>query len=218
MNYLQKYQQQLGLAPDGIMGPNTAKAMMDDLGITDKLLFAHVIGQVAHESGLYTHFRENLNYGAAGLLNIFKKYYTVRNELDELVPNQALIAAHERKPELIANHVYANRMGNGDEASGDGWRYRGIFGLQLTGKTNITKFLDSIGWPADTDLDSLKDNPKVYFQAAFYWFNENAVDKKCVDMSDSCILTVTKRVNGGTNGLDDRKVQTKKVFKALGLA
>jgi len=209
MNYLQKYQEHLGLAPDGIMGPNTANAMMADLGVTDKLLFAHVLGQVAHESGLYTHFRENLNYNEAGLLNIFSKYYK---------PNPSLAALHARKPELIANHVYANRMGNGDEASGDGWRYRGIFGLQLTGKTNITKFLDSIGLPADTDLDSLKDNPKVYFQAAFYWFNENAVDKKCVDTSDSCILTVTKRVNGGTNGLDDRKVQTKKVFKALGLA
>jgi putative chitinase len=209
MNYLQKYQEHLGLSPDGIMGPNTAKAMMADLGITDKLLFAHVIGQVAHESGLYTHFRENLNYNEAGLLNIFSKYYK---------PTPSLAALHARKPELIANHVYANRMGNGDEASGDGWRYRGIFGLQLTGKTNITKFLDSIGLPADTDLDSLKDNPKVYFQAAFYWFNENAVDKKCVDTSDSCILTVTKRVNGGTNGLDDRKVQTRKVFKALGLA
>jgi putative chitinase len=207
MNYLVEYQKLLGLTADGVMGPNTAKAIMADLGITDKLLFAHMMGQVAHESGLYKNARENLNYNAAGLLNIFKKYYT-----------QDLAKKHERKPEMIANHVYANRMGNGDEASGDGWKYRGIFGLQLTGKDNIQAFISYLGLPINTAPDSLLDNPKNYFLAGLYWFTKNGVDKLCRDTSDACILGVTKRVNGGTNGLEDRKVQTHKMFKALGLA
>jgi putative chitinase len=207
MNYLVEYQKLLGLTADGVMGPNTAKAIMADLGITDKLLFAHMMGQVAHESGLYKNARENLNYNAAGLLNIFKKYYT-----------QDLAKKHERKPEMIANHVYANRMGNGDEASGDGWKYRGIFGLQLTGKDNIQAFISYLGLPINTAPDSLLDNPKNYFLAGLYWFTKNCVDKLCRDTSDACILGVTKRVNGGTNGLEDRKVQTHKMFKALGLA
>lgn len=207
MNYLVEYQKQLGLVPDGVMGPNTAKAMMSDLGITDKLFFAHMMGQVAHESGLYKNARENLNYNAAGLLNIFKKYYT-----------QELAKKHERKPEMIANHVYANRMGNGDEASGDGWKYRGIFGLQLTGKTNIQRFLEYIGKDKNTNPESLLDDPRNYFLAGKFWFEDNGVDKLCTAANDACILTVTKRVNGGTHGLEDRKSQTHKIFKALGVA
>lgn len=207
MNYLQKYQQKLGLNPDGIMGPQTAKAMMADLGITEKLFFAHMMGQVAHESGGFVHARENLNYSADRLLEIFKKYYT-----------PALASQHERKPEKIANHVYANRMGNGDEASGDGWKYRGIFGLQLTGRTNIQDFIKSIGLPEETNPDMLLLDPRNYFLAGKFWFEKNGVDKQCVATSTACITTVSKRVNGGTNGLPDRISQTGKVFKALGLA
>lgn len=208
MNYLKAYQAQLGLAADGIMGPATAKAMMADLGITDKLYFAHMMGQIAHESGLYQHARENLNYGEPGLLNIFGKYYKGK---------PGLAAKHARHPELIANYVYANRMGNGDEASGDGWKFRGIFGLQLTGKTNIQRFLQYIGKDIETDPDTLLDDPKNYFLAGKFWFEDNGVDKLCKAANDGCILTITKRVNGGTNGLDDRKVQTHKMFRAVGL-
>ena len=207
MNYLVDYQKKLGLTADGIMGPATAKAMMTDLGITDKLVFAHMMAQVAHESGMYKFARENLNYGAAGLLNIFKKYYT-----------KDLADKHERKPEVIANHVYANRMGNGDEASGDGWKYRGIFGLQLTGKTNIVGFMQHIGLPADTDPDTLLDDPKNYFLAGLYWFERNGVDKMCTSISSECVKKVSRRVNGGDNGLSDRQAQAKVMFKALGLA
>lgn len=207
MNYLVEYQRKLGLEADGVMGKKTAAAMMQDLNITDKLFFAHLIGQIAHESGLYRNARENLNYNAAGLLNIFKKYYTPE-----------LAAKHERKPELIANHVYANRMGNGDEASGDGWKYRGIFGLQLTGKDNIQAFIKYLGLPEDTDPDSLLDDPRNYFLAGLYWFTKNGVDKLCTSTKETCIVAVTRRVNGGTNGLDDRIKQTKAMFKALGLA
>lgn len=206
-DYLKLYQAQLGLAPDGVLGKKTAASIMGDLGITDRLLFAHVMAQVAHESGMYTHFRENLSYSEAGLLNIFKKYYTPE-----------LAEAHAHKPEKIANHVYSKRNGNGDEASGDGWKYRGVFGLQLTGKTNIQEFLASIGLPIDTDPDSLKDNPRAYFQAAFFWFRKNGVDRLCTAANDNCILAVSKRVNGGTIGLEDRKAKSHEIFRALGIS
>ena len=206
MNYLQKYQDQLGLRPDGVLGKMTAAAMMKDLGITNKTFFAHLMGQIAHESGLYKNARENLNYSEAGLLNIFRKYYK---------DNRGLASKHARQPAKIANHVYANRMGNGNEASGDGWKYRGIFGLQLTGKDNICDFLKYVGLPTDTDPDTLLDNPKYYFLAGKFWFEDNGVDKLCTSESNTCITIVSKRVNGGTIGLDDRIVQTKKIFTAL---
>jgi putative chitinase len=211
MNYLVEYQKQLGLTADGVMGPNTAKAMMADLGITDKLFFAHMMGQVAHESGLYKNARENLNYSEEGLMNIFRKYF-----IGKVGSRSAKYYA--RQPEKIANLVYANRMGNGDEASGDGWKYRGIFGLQLTGKDNIVAFIRHLGLPDDTNPDSLLGDPKNYFLAGKYWFEKNGVHKQCTSTATSCIITVTKRVNGGTNGLEDRIVQTQVMFKALGLA
>lgn len=208
MNYLQEYQKRLGLMPDGKVGPKTAQAMMSDLGITDKLFFAHLMGQIAHESGLYTHARENLNYNEAGLLNIFRKYY---------VNHPALVDSHANHPSRIANYVYANRMGNGDEASGDGWKYRGIFGLQLTGKTNIQAFMKSIGLSPLADPDTLLNDPRNYFLSGKFWFRQTGVDKLCNSTNETCILAVTRRVNGGTNGLDDRIAKTKGMFAALGL-
>lgn len=206
-NYLVEYQKQLGLEADGVFGRQTAAAMMKDLGITNKLFFGHLMAQIAHESGMYRNARENLGYSAAGLLNIFKKYYTPE-----------LAEAHAHKPEQIANHVYANRMGNGNVASGDGWKYRGIFGLQLTGKDNIQAFIRHLGLPEGTDPESLLGNPRNYFLAGLYWFTENGVDTVCTSITDTCITAVTKRVNGGTNGLEDRKALSRKMFKALGLA
>lgn len=217
MNYLQKYQANLNLVADGIIGPNTAKAIMNDLGITDKLLFAHVFSQVEHESGEFTHFRENLNYSAQGLANTWSKYSATGKRGG--APN-ALAKKLERKPEAIANNVYGDRkdLGNRGESSGDGWKFRGTFGLQLTGRANINKFFEKIGVPIDTDPDTLKDDPKIYFQAGFFWFDDNGVSDDCIDTSVSCITAITRRVNGGENGLPDRIIKAKKVFKALGLA
>lgn len=216
MNYLQEYQKKLGLVADGIIGPKTAAAMMEDLGITDKLFFCHLIGQIAHESGLYKNARENLNYSEAGLLNIFRKYY---------INNPRLAAQHARKPEKIANYVYANRMGNGNEASGDGWKYRGIFGLQLTGKDNIQAFIRYIGLPEDTNPEDLLDDPKNYFLAGKFWFEHNNAVALCTSVNSDCILKVSRKVNIGNtatkaipNGLDDRLVQTKTIARAIGLA
>lgn len=216
-NYLVEYQRQLGLTPDGAIGPKTTRAIMEDLGITDKLLFAHAMGQAMHESGLWTNFRENMNYGEAGLLNIFGKYYK---------PHPGLAEKHAHNPQKIANYVYANRNGNGDEESGDGYKYRGIFGLQLTGRANIVPFLVSIGLPSDTDPDALKNDYKAYFQAIFYWFKKNGADKLCTGTSNACIDAVGKKVNRG-NVLPktplainnaERREYTKAMFKSVGLA
>ena len=217
MNYLQKYQQQLGLTPDGIMGPNTAKAMMADLGVTDKLLFACVMGQAMHESAIWTHFRENMNYDAAGLLNIFRDYYKGHPGLAE---------KHERKPEVIGNYVYANRNGNGDEASGDGYYYRGAFGLQTTGKANFLELFEFCGLPADTNPDDLEDNYKVYFQSAFFWFHQNDAEKLCCGTTDKHITDIGKKVNRGNakpttkpaHHNEERIAYTRKMLKAVGLA
>jgi putative chitinase len=216
VNYLKLYQEKLGLVGDGIIGKMTAAAMMADLGIDNKLFFAHLMGQIAHESGLYTNARENMNYNEAGLLNIFRKYY---------VGHPGLAEKHARKPQLIANHVYANRMGNGDEASGDGWKYRGIFGLQLTGKRNIQDFIRYLGLPEDTDPDSLLDDPKNYFLAGKFWFIKNAADDLCTSTKNDCILRVSRLVNIGNpnsmaipHGLENRITQTKAMFRAVGVA
>lgn len=214
MNYLQKYQKLLGLEPDGILGKDTAAAMMKDLGITDKLLFAHAMGQAQHESGNWVHFRENLNYDTKGLLKYFGKYY-----------NLDLATAHSRKPVIIGNHVYANRLGNGPESSGDGYKNRGIFALQLTGANNIKRFLKSIGLPEDTDPDSLKEDVRTYFKAIFFWFKDNDAEKYCTDTALSTIDRVGKKVNRGNTlektplafNNEERRKYTKNMFKALKL-
>jgi putative chitinase len=217
MNYLQRYQEKLGLVPDGIMGKKTSEAIMKDLNITDKLLFAHAMGQAMHESGLWTNFRENLNYDAPGLLNIFRTYYR---------PFPGLADKHERKPEVIGNYVYANRMGNGDEASGDGYFYRGAFGLQTTGKANFLELFEFCGLPPDTNPDDLKHNYKVYFQSIFFWLKKNNAEKLCCGTSDEDITDVGKKVNRGNakkttkpaHHNEERIAYTRKMFKAVGLA
>lgn len=206
MNYLQQYQHALGLKPDGIIGKMTAAAMMKDLGITDKLFFAHLMAQMQHESGNFTHARENLNYSAGDLIKRWPSRFNLSNAWQ-----------YHRKPEKIANYVYANRMGNGNESSGDGWKYRGIFGLQLTGKDNITRFMKSIGSPANTNPETLLADPRNYFLSGLFWFKDNGVDKLCTSITDDCIKKVSKRVNGGYNGLDDRIAKTKAIYKALSL-
>ena len=222
-NYLIQYQKQLGLKPDGIIGAKTTAAMMADLGITDKLFFAHLMGQMSHESDGFTRGRENLNYSANGLVDTWPNRFRHRKPGESLTLKQgsdgkAIAEYYHRQPEKIANCVYANRLGNGDEASGDGWKYRGIFGLQLTGKDNITEFMKSIGVSPNTDPNTLLDDPRNYFLAGKFWFIKNGVDKLCVNTTETCVKNVSRRINGGTIGLNDRIVKTKVMFSILGLA
>ena len=152
---------------------------------------AAFLAQVAHESGGFTAVKENLNYGAKGLMTTFKKYF----------PNEELAKQYERKPEKIANRVYANRMKNGDEASGDGFKFRGRGLIQLTGRDNYTRFAKSIGKSLDDTVLFLETPEGAVTSAGWFW-DTNKLNIYC-DKDD--FVGLTKRINGGTIGLADRK-------------
>ena len=162
---------------------------------------AAFLAQIAHESGGFNFTKENLNYNAKALQTVFKKYYPT--EKDALL--------HERKPELIANKVYASRMGNGDEKSNDGWNYRGRGLIQLTGKENYTKFAESVKKPLKEAIEYLETPEGAVESAAWFW-TRNKLNDLC-DKDD--FVTLTKRINGGTNGLEDRKHHYDLALKAL---
>ena len=151
---------------------------------------AAFLAQCAHESGGFVFLKENLNYKAASLRKVFPKYF----------PDDATASAYANKPERIANRVYANRMGNGPEDSGDGWRYCGRGLIQLTGKDNYTFFAASIDVPVEEASEYLQTFEGAVQSACFFWEQNNL--NKWADSGD--ILTLTKRINGGTIGLEDR--------------
>jgi putative chitinase len=192
-------QQKIGVTADGAFGPGTFKKAASYYKLSPARA-AHFFAQTAHESGGFKTFSENLNYGAKGLRSIFGKYF----------PTDALARAYERQPQKIANRVYANRMGNGDEASGEGWLYRGRGALQLTGKSNFKAFSDYIGRPdvmTNPDLVATE----LCFESALWFFDKNKLWSICdKGINDAAILALTKRINGGTHGLDDRRMKTKK--------
>lgn len=189
-----------GHVPDSVIAqiPETAAKF----GIDTPLKLAHFLAQCGHESGGFKVVNENLNYGAKGLRGIFGKYF----------PTDALAASYERKPEKIANKVYANRMGNGDEASGEGYKFRGRGYIQLTGKDNYTAFGKSIGVDIIANPDLVATTYPLL--SAAWFFSKNCL-KKCVDASDATVTSVTKCVNGGTIGLDDRLKHFKEFYNAL---
>jgi putative chitinase len=193
-------QKKIGVTADGAFGPGTLKAAASYFKL-NKNRAAHFFAQCAHESGNFKAFSENLNYGAKGLRGIFGKYF----------PTDALAKAYERQPAKIANRVYANRMGNGDEASGEGFAYKGRGPLQLTGKNNYRAFGRYIGREQE-----ILDNPDLVstelgFESALWFFDANKLWSICDQgINDAAILALTKRINGGTHGLDDRKQKTKK--------
>lgn len=159
------------------------------------------LAQVGHESGGFNFVKENLNYGAKGLLGTFKKYF----------PNEELAKKYERNPERIANYVYANRMGNGPESSGDGWKFRGRGLIQLTGRHNYTRFAEDLGIGVDECVDYLETPAGAVSSAGWYWDNNN-LNSYC-DRGD--FIGLTKRINGGTIGLPDRQHHYEIALKAL---
>lgn len=152
---------------------------------------AAFLAQTAHESGGFNAIKENLNYSARGLMVTFKKYF----------PTEELAKQYERQPEKIANRVYANRMGNGPESSGDGWKYRGRGLIQLTGKINYTRISKDLEISLDECQQFLETAEGAVISAAWFW-DQNNLNKFC-DNGDFIMLT--KRINGGTIGLADRK-------------
>jgi putative chitinase len=152
---------------------------------------AGFLAQTGHESGGFTAIKENLNYSAKGLMGIFKKYF----------PTEELAKQYERKPEKIANRVYGNRMGNGDEASGDGYKFCGRGLIQLTGRNNYTKLAQDLGISLDETIAYLETPNGAVSSAGWFWDNNN-LNQYC-DSGD--FVTLTKRINGGTIGLADRQ-------------
>jgi putative chitinase len=197
---LKSLQERAGVAADGAFGPGTLKAAMSLLKLTP-VRAAHFFAQTAHETGGFKAFSENLNYSAQGLQGIFGKYFP--GTLEE---------SYARNPEKIANRVYADRMGNGNEASGDGWKYRGRGALQLTGKSNYEAFAKYLGKP------EIVTNPDLVvttyaFESAMFFFDKNKLWDICdKGVSKETILALTKRINGGTHGLADREEKTFKYF------
>lgn len=191
-----------GHIPDAVISmiPDTA-AKFD---INTPLRLAHFLAQCGHESGGFRATQENLNYSAKGLNGIFKKYF----------PTEAAAAAYARNPQKIANKVYANRMDNGSEASGDGYKFRGRGYIQLTGRANYTLFGKAIG-------EDIANNPDVVsgkyalLSAAWFW-SKNGLNKLADGgATDSVVTSITKRVNGGTIGLADRIKHFKEYYHLL---
>ena len=192
-------QQKIGVTADGAFGPGTLKAAAAFYKLSPNRA-AHFFAQTAHESGNFKAFSENLNYSAKGLRGVFRKYF----------PTDALANAYARQPMKIANRVYANRMGNGPESSGDGWKFRGRGALQLTGHDNYQAFANYVNRPdVMTNPDLVAG--ELCFESALWFFDRNKLWGICDQgVNDAAILALTKRINGGTHGLDDRKLKTKK--------
>jgi putative chitinase len=199
-----------GLKLDKLKGhiPDAVIAMIPDTAakfqINTPLRLAHFLAQCGHESGGFKATSENLNYSAKGLMGIFKKYF----------PTEALANAYQRNPQKIANKVYANRMANGDEASGDGYKFRGRGYIQLTGKDNYTQFGKAIG-------EDILSNPDVVsgkyalLSAAWFWSKNGLNNLSDGGATDAVVTTITKRVNGGTIGLADRIKHFKEYYHLL---
>jgi putative chitinase len=191
-----------GHIPDAVIAmiPDTAAKFQ----INSPLRLAHFLAQCGHESGGFKVTSENLNYSAKGLMGIFKKYF----------PTQQLAESYQRQPQKIANKVYANRMLNGDENSGDGFKFRGRGYIQLTGKDNYTQFGKAIGEDIASNPD-IVSGKYALLSAAWFW-SKNGLNKLADGGStDAVVTSITKRVNGGTIGLADRIKHFKEYYHLL---
>lgn len=191
-----------GHVPDSVI--NQIPGIQEKFGVNTPLRLAHFLAQCGHESGGFRITQENLNYSAKGLQGIFKKYF----------PSEALALDYAKKPQKIANRVYGGRMGNGNEASGDGYRFRGRGFIQLTGKDNYKAFDDAVE-------DNILENPDLvatkYPLASAAWFwNKNKLNQLADKGAVTEVVTmITKRVNGGTIGLADRQKHFNEYYSLL---
>lgn len=179
---------------DTLFGSQTelgGKSLLDEYEINTPKRVAAFLAQCGHESGGFVFISENLNYSASGLMRVFPKYF----------PTQDLANAYARQPEKIANRVYASRMGNGDEASGDGFRYRGRGLIQLTGKDNYFWFAASLEITPQEAAEYTQTFEGAAQSACWFW--ETNKLNALADAGD--FVTMTKRINGGTIGLADRE-------------
>jgi putative chitinase len=193
-------QTKIGLHPDGQFGPETLKAAATFYKL-DKNRAAHFFGQTCHETGGFKCFTENLNYSDTTLMKVWPKIFPAD-----------IAKQYARKPEQIANRAYANRMGNGTEGSGDGWKFRGRGAIQLTGRDNYKLFADHIGHPEILTNPDLVET-EYAFESAMFFFDKNKLWSICDGgIGDDIISKLTLRINGGTNGLPERQIQTKAYY------
>lgn len=209
MGFIINFQKANGLFPDGIIGKRTLLKVKEILGKSNEQC-AHFMGQCAHESGNFKVLEENLNYSAKRLLQIFPKYFTSAN-----------VAEYANSPVKIANRVYANRMGNGNEQSGDGWKFRGRGIVQLTGKNNYTNFSTYIKDPL------ILENPdlvltKYALESAKYFFDVNNVWQWCKAINTESVLNTSKVINLGSvkskltpHGLSERTLLTNRFYNMI---
>jgi putative chitinase len=191
-----------GHIPDAVIAqiPETASKFL----INTPLRLAHFLAQCGHESGGFRATQENLNYSAKGLNGIFKKYF----------PTEAAAKSYERQPAKIASKVYGNRMGNGPESTGEGFKFRGRGYIQLTGKDNYTAFGKAINEDMTSNPDKVASNYALL--SAAWFFNKNGLHKMADEGATDLVVTkITKRVNGGTIGLVDRIKHFKEYYKLL---
>ena len=191
-----------GHIPDAVIAqiPDTAAKF----GINTPLRLAHFLAQCGHESGGFRAVQENLNYSAKGLNGIFRKYF----------PTEAAAAAYARNPAKIAAKVYGGRMGNGAEATGEGYKFRGRGYIQLTGKDNYKAFGSAI----NEDMTATPDKVATHYPllSAAWFFSKNGLHKIADEgASDAVVTKITKRVNGGTIGLPDRIKHFKEYYSLL---
>jgi len=199
-----------GVIPDSVLAliPDTASKFQ----INSALRLSHFLAQCSHESGNFSVVKENLNYSAQGLANTWPSRFAV-NPKDKVKTPNALANQIQKNPILIANNVYADRMGNGNAASGDGFKYAGKGYIQLTGKDNYKAFGTSIGEDCIANPEIVAT--KYPLMSAAWFFSKNGLWAICdKGESDAVVEQVTKRVNGGTIGLDDRISKFKK-YKSL---
>lgn len=190
---------------DALFGPQTelgGKSLLDEYETNTPKRIAAFLAQCAHESGGFIFLTENLNYKASGLLKTFPKYF----------PDDATALKYEKRGDAIANRVYANRMGNGPEESGEGAKFKGRGLIQVTGKDNYFWFASSLQITPEEAAEYMQTFEGAAQSACWFWETNNL--NKLADAGD--ILTMTKRINGGTIGLADREKHYQHALHVLG--
>jgi putative chitinase len=191
---------------DTLFGAQTeldGRSLLEDYEINTPKRIAAFLAQTHHESGGYVWLTENLNYSAEGLLRVFPKYF----------PSMDIAKAYARQPDKIANRTYANRMGNGDEASGDGAKYKGRGLIQLTFKNNYFWFAASLEITPEEASEYTQSFEGAAQSACWYW-SENQLNR-FADAND--LRGLTKAINGGFKGMEDREVQYARALRLLGV-
>jgi putative chitinase len=191
------------LFADAAAWVSVLNAAMSEFGITTPKRQAMFIAQAAHESAGFRYLEENLNYSAQRLLAVFPKYFT---------PELASVYAH--KPESIANRIYADRMGNGGQHTGDGWRFRGRGLIQLTGRTNYRRAGRVLKLPLDTEPDRVLE-PAIAARTAAWFFAAVADGLRWADAGD--LVTCTRRINGALHGIESRRGYYRRACEVLGV-